>query len=169
MVTGTLGASAGGLRLLLGSHEAPERAASALKEAHFRPSPRVAEGQSLAREGVRAAIDISDGLVADLEKLCQASGVAAVLRADTVPVAPALKAAFPDEALALALSGGEDYELLVTLPEGMVERVRSALATPVSVVGEVVEGEPGRVRVVDAWGSEVEVRERGWDHLRRGL
>ena len=171
-VTGPLGASAGGLRLLQsgppgpGGKEAARNGASgALVSAHRRPEPRLQEGQRLLRAGIRCAMDISDGLVADLSKLCYASGVAAQVYAEQVPVDPALREALPEQAAQLALNGGEEYQLLFTGPPAIVHRVVAGLPIG-SVIGAITADEPGSVLVMDASGREVPVTASGWDHLR---
>ena len=163
-VTGSLGCSAGGLRLLSQGLEAAPEVAEHLRAAHFRPVPRVREGQALARLGVRTAMDISDGLVADVGKLCRASSVGALLWAHRVPADDVLRRAFPQEWRRLALTGGEDYELAFTAPAALIERAAQELGVPVTVVGMVTEGPP-RVRVVDARGVDVPLPRGGWDHL----
>ena len=94
-VTGNLGDSAGGLHLALAGEEF-DNSTERLHAAHFRPEPRLATGQALASAGIRAAMDISDGLVGDLTKLCEVSGVGAVVRGGDVPVSDALRSRFPD-------------------------------------------------------------------------
>lgn len=164
-VTGTLGASRAGLALLLGAATAPDAVAAPLKAAHQRPQPRLAEATKLLRVGVRCAMDISDGLVADLEKLCKASGVAAVVEADALPIAPALREIFPKEALEWALSGGEDYELLIAAPEHLL-RAAQEQGVALTIVGRMQEGQPGQVRVVDSAGRELALAHKGWDHFQ---
>ena len=163
-VTGSLGCAAGGLRMYISELDFDGETVAHLGKAHDRPVPRVAEGVLLAKHGVRAAIDVSDGLVDDLRKLCEASGVGARVRADHVPVDATLKAAFPDDWLQLALTGGEDYELLFTAPAEVVAGVKSLLEVPVSVIGEVVDGDTG-VAVIDQDGTPVDVERGGWDHF----
>ncbi len=166
-VTGTLGCSGGGLRMLLDGLMFDDETANHLRHAHNRPTPRVREGVELVRLGVRTAMDVSDGLVDDLGKLSKASGVSAVIHADSVPVDDFLKRAYPDGWLDLALGGGEDYELLFTAPSEVMERVGSALDTPVTVIGEIREG-PSHVSVLSRDGSVMEVSSGGWDHFRQG-
>ncbi|MCK4964297.1 MAG: thiamine-phosphate kinase, partial [Dehalococcoidia bacterium] len=113
-VTGYLGASAAGLAMLKKGLEFDKETAATLREAHLKPHPRIVEGQALARHGVKAAIDLSDGLVSDLNKLCKASGVGARLFTNQIPVHPVVRRSFGDDSIELALSGGEDYELLFT-------------------------------------------------------
>ncbi len=104
-VTGPLGASAAGLRLLRAGHDDD---ADALVRAHRRPEARVAEGRAARAAGARAMIDVSDGLAADLRHLAEASRVGFLL--DAVPVAEGAS-------LEEALGGGEDYELAFSAPD----------------------------------------------------
>lgn len=163
-VTGVLGDSAGGLRMLLDGRPFDGESAR-LADAHFRPSPRIAVGQEIARAGGRAAIDVSDGLLGDLAKLCDASGVGAVVRAQDVPASPVLKDRFPNEWLSLALTGGEDYELLFAAPERVALDVGAAVAVPVTIVGEIVDSSRGIV-VVDECGRTIQTGTGGWDHFQ---
>ena len=165
-VTGHLGCSAGGLRMMAQRLRFDETTSRHLKDAHNRPEPRVAEGAALARAGVRAAIDVSDGLVDDIQKLCKSSGVGAVVQSHLVPVDDVLKGAYPDAWLEVALGGGEDYELLFTAPADVIDQAMAALDVPGTIIGQVVEG-TGDVRVVDREGSLVEVARSGWDHFPR--
>ena len=126
-VTGFLGGSGGGLRLMLEDEEEQSRpgrnptasseAVAYLRHQHRRPEPAVKEGQILADVGVRTAMDVSDGLADDLGKLCRASGLSARLDAERIPAHPYLKEVYPDDYLGLALHGGEDYLLLFTAPK----------------------------------------------------
>ena len=162
-VTGALGASAAGLAALQGASAAADTAA--LKAAHRRPWPRVREGMALAALGVRCAMDITDGLVDDLGKLCTASGCGARLEAACVPVHPAALAAFPGEALAMALNGGEDYELLFAAPPRLMASLGDSLNCDFHVVGEIISGPPGQVLLLDAKGQEMTAPRKGWDHF----
>ena len=164
-VTGELGSSAGGLKLMLEGLDASGEAAEHLKNAHRRPVPDVAAGQVLAESGVATAMDISDGLCDDLGKLCRASGVAAEIEADRVPIHPLLRQAFPEECLGMALNGGEDYKLLFTATTAKVSKVNLRLPQPAVVVGHITAGEPGRVTVLDSSGAEMPSTHRGWDHF----
>ncbi len=165
-VTGSLGDSAGGLHVALAG-EGFDDSTAKLRAAHFRPEPRLAAGQALARAGIRAAMDISDGLVGDLAKLCEASGVGAVVRGNDVPASDALRSRFPEEWLSLALTGGEDYELLFTGPGAAVREVSGAVDVPVTIIGEIIEASRG-VSVVDADGDAIESGHGGWDHFATG-
>ena len=164
-VTGYVGSSGGGLKLMLEGLEAPGQAADRLREAHRRPWPAVAEGRLLSEAGVLTAMDVSDGLADDLSKLCLASGVAARIFADRVPIHPALREIFPDDCLDLALNGGEDYLLLFTAPEDVMRRVIPALPDGAAALGEICDGEPGQITLVAADGTETTMGRAGWDHF----
>lgn len=167
-VTGTLGASAAGLQLLMEGADAAGLASYAfLKDSHNRPMPRVSEGEALARLGVRCAMDISDGLMDDLGKLCRASGLGAKVQAVQAPVDDRLKATFPASWLSLALGGGEDYELLFTASADVLRSAASVIATPITVIGEIVDAGQG-VTALDADGNALDIGSGGWDHFRSG-
>jgi thiamine-monophosphate kinase len=167
-VTGYLGASAAGLKMLTGNLKlAPETAAS-LKKSHLQPQPRIPEGQVLVKRGVRTAIDISDGLVADLGHLCAASKVGAMVRVNAVRIHPLVKEAFGKDALGLALTGGEDYELLFTASERIIDDVKASLGTgcPVTVIGEITDG--AGVVLLGEDGKPYHIDNQGWDHFQKG-
>ncbi|THJ23132.1 MAG: thiamine-phosphate kinase [Nitrospira sp. CG24D] len=127
-VTGTLGDSLAGLQLLSNSH-AQGTGTSRLRPAdqkflinrHLRPTARVREGQWLNQTGVvTSAIDVSDGLSGDLRHICNASHVGAEIDVSCLPLSPACQAygtSTKQDPVVLALAGGEDYELLFTVPE----------------------------------------------------
>jgi thiamine-monophosphate kinase len=165
-VTGYLGDSAGGLRILLGESAGSAEAADYLKRAHLHHQPPLAVGQEAAREGVRAAIDVSDGLLQDLGHVCQASGLGATAHAQRIPISPSLRQAFQQDALALACGGGEDYQLLLAAPPKVIERVQDKADVPVAVIGEMVADRQQRVRLLDEDGRELALPRAGWDHLR---
>lgn len=164
-VTGPVGGSAGGLRQLLADAAGSAPRDFELVGQHRRPRPHVAAGKSLATAGVRCAMDVSDGLADDLGKLCSASGVSAIINADNVPVAPALQAAFPDDWLNLALYGGEDYVLLFTAPGDIMDAATRELPPGAAVVGEITEGQPGTVTVLNSDGNPMQRAGVGWDHF----
>ncbi len=164
-VTGLLGASAAGLAMLQKDLKFDDETASSLREFHVKPYPRSLEGQILARNEVKAAIDISDGLVGDLAKLCKASSVGARLFTDEIPIHPLVRTAFKDDSLSLALSGGEDYELLFTGSMEVVAKVKGLMPCPVTVIGEITGNEPGRVRLFDEHGNEAKIEREGWEHF----
>jgi len=165
-VTGTFGASAAGLAMMRRDLSFDKKTAAALREAHFKPKPRLKDGLILARNGVRAAIDVSDGLLGDLEKMCLASGVGAKLFSNRIPIHPAVLKSFGNEALTLALTGGEDYELIFTAPQKIVDRAKRELPCPVTVIGRIVKGKG--VKVLDEDGNEFSWGSSGWDHFAKG-
>jgi thiamine-monophosphate kinase len=144
-VTGTLGDSSAGIMLILERSSAPQgSAAAALKERFYRPVPRVGAGLSLGPLAT-AAIDVSDGLLADLGHICKASGCGATIDVERVPLSAELLSLFPpQEALAHALGGGDDYELCFTAPPSRAEEVEAALeaaGTPLRRIGQLVAGQ----------------------------
>ena len=153
-VTGRLGGPAAALRAL----SARKRPAPAFRKRFAHPIARIAEARWLAARGMVAAIDISDGLVSDAGHLAAASTVGIELHALLVPVLPG---APPDD----ALSGGEEFELLVAartpLPEA---EFLGQFGIPLTRIGRVVEG-PAVVRVVD--GAKRIAARRGHDHFSR--
>ena len=131
---------------------------------------RVGEGQTLAGAGATAMMDVSDGLAIDLSRLCAASGVGARVVLDDVPAAPELfelRSVMDVDPLELALSGGEDYELLAAMPPHRVAEAAASLLERFGVrltdVGEITAS-PG-MTAVDAHGGERPLEARGWDHF----
>jgi thiamine-monophosphate kinase len=171
-VTGTLGGSAGGLALLeAGGIHPHDPDVAALVEMHRRPLPRVAEGLLLADTAVRCGMDLSDGLLGDAAKLAYASGLSATLRYEQVPLPPALAHQFGEErARAMALTGGEDYELLIAGEPETIAAASLALRerglTPLTVVGWLEHGTPGQVTILDKDGAPVPKPRGSWDHFQ---
>jgi thiamine-monophosphate kinase len=130
VVTGEVGAAAAALRALQGGQREP----SGLERLR-RPVPRLAEGEAAAAAGATAMIDASDGLAADLRRLCDASGCAAVLDGGSIPRPPEVE-------LDVALFGGDDYELVFTLPPQRWPQVGSWAHVPATVIGRVEPGPP---------------------------
>lgn len=178
VVTGTLGAAAAGLlAFTTGRDTQPYTDVAPVVVEHARtalaaPMPRVAEGRALAATGiVSAMVDVSDGLTADLNHLCVASGVGAVLDAEALPIdaaATALAKAYGREPLDLALSGGEVYELLFSVPPAALDTALDAVRSvggSASVIGRLTEAREGlQLRLRD--GTLRALEPRGWDHLR---
>lgn len=165
-VTGWLGSAAAGLKTLQANISLEPSSASYLKQAFSHPEPRLAEGRLLLESGVKCAIDISDGLMADLAHICRSSGAAAEIRTGKLPVRPEVQAAFGEKALELALSGGEDYQLLFTASRAVMETVQKACSYPVTIIGEIQAGNPGRVLIIDNSGKIVSPAAAGWDHFK---
>ena len=164
-VTGYLGAAAAGLKMLKGQLRFDDEATACLRNAFLRPVPRIAEGQRLIERGVKTAIDISDGLVSDLKHICRASQVSARVEVDRLPVHPVVRANFGGESLELALSGGEDYELLFTASAEVIEKVKSAAMCPVTAIGEIGADKAGEVNIVDINGNPLGLHKTGWEHF----
>ena len=164
-VTGFVGSSGGGLRLMLADPSMGGDAAAQLRKAHRRPYPAVAQGQALVKAGVVTAMDVSDGLADDLSKLCLASGKSARIFAGQVPVHSALKQVFPTDCLDLALNGGEDYVLLFTAPPNVMKAAMASLPEGAAVIGEITEGAPGQLSLVGADGGQTVIGRGGWDHF----
>jgi thiamine-monophosphate kinase len=172
-VSGTLGAAAAGLALLeLNEQDSRRRAATAsgLIDAHLRPEPRIRLGTMLLQLGASAAMDLSDGLLGDLPKILDASGVSARLEAASIPVAAAVRALFPDRWLDLALRGGEDYELLFTVPSDRWEKLHRAVegaGGTISRIGEIIPaGMNGpTIELVETDGNVVHVAPGAFDHF----
>jgi len=164
-VTGYLGAAAAGVRMLKKQLQFAPEATASFKTACFHPCPRIAEGQLLVEQGVKTAIDISDGLISDLKHICQASKVGARLEVDRVPIQPDVRACFGDEALELALSGGEDYELLFTATSETIERIKVSTSCPITIIGEIIADEKSQIFLVDREGNPFNLPRTGWEHF----
>jgi len=164
-VTGYLGGAAAGSEMLTKKLQFDPEATASLKGAFLHPYPRIAEGQLLADQGVKTAIDISDGLISDLSHICKASQVSARIEVDRVPIQPAVRANFGDRALELALSGGEDYELLFTGSAEVIDKVRMVASCPITVIGEIIAGKLGEITLVDSKRNPFNLHKAGWEHF----
>lgn len=155
-VTGTLGDAAQALAMLKqGANDIP----AAMLERLNRPRPRLAEGLALAG-AAHAAIDISDGLAADLGHILAASKLGADIHLASLPLSPEFEALCPvPQRAARVLSGGDDYELCVCIG---LEQLQ-ALNLPLSVIGEISD-QPG-LRVFDASGEPLTLQATGYDHF----
>lgn len=166
-VSGTVGDAALGLMILRGDLDLPDdEARRHLTGRYWRPLPRVRLGPRLTGLA-SAAIDVSDGLVADLGHIVAASGVGAIVHAASLPLSPAARRCVEErpELLETCLGGGDDYEILFTAPGAArpaIETLARDLDLPITEIGRVV-GEFG-VQVIDAGGQEVAVAHAGWEH-----
>jgi len=165
-IFGYPGLAAAGLRALQGKIEATGETAQLLKTAHLRPLPDFAAGPRLAKMGVRTAVDTSDGLLADLGHICQASRTGAVLQLEKLPLHPALTAYFGESGVEMALCGGEDYGLLIAAERNVMKKVAAAFNPPPVIIGEITEGQAGNISLINARGEEVSYGQGGWDHFR---
>ena len=164
-VTGYLGAAAAGLEMLSKKIKISPEASTSLKKAFFRPEPRIAEGHLLVEQGVKTAIDISDGLVSDLSHILKASRVGARIEIDRVPIHPAVKTNFGDRAIELALSGGEDYELLFTASADVIGRISEKSPLPITIIGDIVADKIGEITLTDRQGKSIKPAKPGWEHF----
>ncbi|MGH2922463.1 MAG: thiamine-phosphate kinase [Solirubrobacterales bacterium] len=173
-VTGELGGAATAVELLAAADAGDGQDAN-LSEAdrdrllarQLDPRPRLAAGRALAASGATAMIDVSDGLGADAGHLADASGVRLEIEFGRVPAAPGLAAALggADGAERAVASGGEDFELLATLPAERFDAARDAVAEAGTVLTQIGAARPGNgVALRRSDGSEVEAA--GFDHRR---
>jgi len=168
-VTGYLGLSAAALEMFKAKTISDLKLHNVLRQAHFKPMPKVKEGRLLVKQGVKTAIDISDGLIADLDHICESSRVNAKININQVPIHPVVTENFPNYR-ELALSGGEDYELLFTADEATINRVKQTLDCTVTVIGDIIkEQSPTRVAVVDSTGNVIHYKKGGWEHFKHGV
>lgn len=166
-VTGNLGDSAAGLALLLNQIDSQQvNVKENLIQRHLRPTPRVLQGKGL-RTIASAAIDISDGLVADLRHILKASGVGANIYLESLPLSEDILALTSlSQAREWALSGGEDYELCFTVPDvnrGAVDSALKLLGTAYCCIGQVT-GLHQSIRLFD-YGQEVNLKPIGFQHF----
>ncbi|QHG63095.1 thiamine-phosphate kinase [Pseudomonas putida] len=163
-VGGSLGKAAGALPLVLGEREAPAELAEPLLNHYWSPMPQLNLGQ-LLRGRATAALDISDGLLADCGHIAKASGVALEVNLAQVPVSPALEAFLGhDEARLAALTGGDDYVLAFTLPPAALAALTDLGFAEVHVIGRVLEGQGVTLR--DSQGQDITPVQRGYQHFR---
>lgn len=164
-VTGWPGSAAGGLAMLTQKLSFNQIDAAYFRNAFLHPVPRVKQGQILVKNGIVTGIDTSDGLLSDLRHICEASQVSARLIIDDIPVHDLLKKHFKDKALEMALSGGEDYELLFSGKVETVNKLKSKLKIPVSIIGEIAKGKPGKIELSDTAGKPYKLKKTGWTHF----
>ena len=171
-VSGKLGRAALGLALLRRGSRRDPRLLSLLRP-HFYPHIRLELGRWLAQKRVASAMmDISDGLSTDLARLCAASRVGARIQSQrvprpSIPARPLLRSGPKRlDPLRLALHGGDDYELLFTVPPRSARRLRSAPdAHELTCIGEITRAR--KVVLVSPDGSSRPLRSLGWDPFRR--
>jgi thiamine-monophosphate kinase len=167
-VSGTIGDAALGLAALKGELEGASAADCAFLIDRYRlPRPRVLLGQKLV--GVASAmIDVSDGLVGDLKHICTASGLAASIQVDNVPLSESAYNILKklDNSTTRILGGGDDYELLFTSRPGMALKMGAAVqeaGLTVTCIGKMEAGEG--VKVLDAKGKPIRIDVAGYSHF----
>ncbi len=166
-VTGTLGDAALGWRILDGRLRAAGRTRRFLVQRYISPSARLSAGRALAELiPTPAAIDLSDGLAGDLRHILEASRVSAEVDAGLIPVSTAYRAVVGDD-LELALSGGDDYELLFCMPERYSgDELSRRLGVRVTRIGRVMKRGSG-LKIANLAKPPYAGALRGWDHLRQ--
>jgi thiamine-monophosphate kinase len=166
MVSGSLGDSALALQML---REGQTPAAELLAR-HHRPTAQIELGRQMAERGLaRAMIDISDGLAGDLEHILQASRVDGVIDEELLPLSTAFRRATEgrDALRQFTLYGGEDYELLFTVPPDRIAEVAALgvqLQLSITRIGIIQEGS-GRLSLRDGTGAIHALQGRGYDHF----
>ena len=156
-VTGPLGDSAAGLRLILeGGSLSPDE--GALVQKHYHPRPRLEEGRIIARAGASAMMDISDGIGSDLRHILERSGTGAIIDCKAIPLSGEMikvagRRGWDPESL--AIDGGEDYELLFTI----APQAQKALTLPHFVIGRI-SGEPELI-----WEGSEDPEHHGYHHF----
>jgi len=163
-VSGRLGMAALGLRLLMSRSRIQTAVERAALRAHLFPQPQCALGRFLSGHRLATAMmDLSDGLSIDLRRLCDASGVGAILFADHVPAPPIPDA---EDAQGLALHGGEDYQLLFTVSAARAAKIpRYFGRIPICCIGEIRASQG--INLVSNDGRVLPVEIRGYDHFSR--
>jgi thiamine-monophosphate kinase len=169
-VSGKLGAARLGLEIIR-QRQDKRRDAPLLVAPHYYPQPRLKLGAWLADQRLATAMmDISDGLSIDLARLCEASQVGAILNAERLPIVGIpgqwrrrLNLA-ASEAQNYALNGGDDYELLFTVPKRQVGKLRHPPGEiPLTCIGEITRNR--RLLLVDSAGHKTILERGGWDHF----
>jgi len=164
-VSGTIGDAALGLKVLKQDLRLPGGAADHLIDRYRLPRPRVGLGVSLSGLA-HAALDVSDGLCADLVHICEASAVGAVIEAGRVPLSAAARTALAADPNLIAdvLGGGDDYELLFTASpqvERQLEELSKKLDLHLTAIGRITEGQGVRVEDLPDWSP----RASGYRHF----
>jgi len=169
-VSGRLGEAELGLRILQRSKGAPSKK-NLLTKKHFYPEPRLALGQWLAKQGLATAMmDLSDGLSSDLSRLCAASAVGAQLESSKIPRVRVLDVTFKQghDPLHLALHGGDDYELLFTVPPRKAKLLPNSFrGVRLTVIGRITRKR--ELLLLDENGRVSQFTPRGWDPFRKKL
>jgi thiamine-monophosphate kinase len=167
-VTGWLGTSSAGLEMLTRKLKFETKISDCVRQAFCQPQPRLEEGQLLVKEGVKTAIDVSDGLLADLGHICQASGLGAVIEVEKLPIRDEVKKSYGQRSFEMALSGGEDYELLFTGRPEVIDKVKRSSSCLVTTIGEIVAENAGQIVLINEEGKRTRAKATGWDHFKGG-
>jgi len=168
LVSGYLGGAAGGLRMMLdGNEEKFPEILNSLRE----PWPRIDIGKTAREQGATSMTDISDGLASDLRHICEESSVGANIELNLLPVSAEFERAcqyYGWDREKMILTGGEDYELLFTLPGGKVKdlqkEIKKRSAVPLTAIGEIMPLDFG-IRLVDSDGGSRALTDHGFNHF----
>jgi thiamine-monophosphate kinase len=170
--TGYLGDSKAGLHLVLNNLALDSSAMQVLYRAHVLPEPHLLEGRFLAdQSGMRAAIDVSDGLSSDLGHIAEQSAVGAQIYVSEIPISDSLKkfcAVFGFDPVEYALRGGEDYTLLCTAAaenaEEIAQKFQNEFQRPLFRIGKTTADQ--RLEAIFPDGTAKPILPRGWDHFK---
>lgn len=158
-VTGLLGDAAAAVPIVTGELQVSSERFDYFYDRYWRPQSRLIAGMALKRV-VHAMMDISDGLAQDIQHILKASGVGANIDANCVPISAELSRWQPETAVALALTGGDDYELCFTAPKAQaaeIALITQTLSLPCTKVGEIVD----KGFVIQNYDGEI----TGWQHF----
>jgi thiamine-monophosphate kinase len=172
VVTGTIGDAALGLRLRNDTGDPTRWRLDQKMQRHFANRYLVPEPRNVLAEGLRghasAGMDVSDGLAGDLSKLCRASGVAAEIEVSRVPLSKAAQAALAaePELIETILTGGDDFEIVATVPAGALgslQRAARAARVPLTEIGRIATGQG--IRFVTADGKALRFARASFSHF----
>lgn len=165
-VTGTLGDAGAGLDILQNTLEVKGEARDVLINRHYFPTPRVAVGTALRRIAT-SCIDISDGLLSDLNHILTASGCGANIHVDRLPLSRAITSAVDnDTAIEYALSAGDDYELIFTVSEEQKGNLETSLASTnvkATCIGQL-SGHSSNLSLFKGEKPYTPKRDKGYEH-----
>ena len=160
-LSGSIGASRAALELLSKNENVSER----LLRIFYEPTPMIDLGIKL-RNIATSCIDVSDGLVADLNHICRASRVSAKIHLATLPFDEEVKSLFPDKYIEFGLSGGDDYQLCFTVPKHLkesIESISTQTGITLTAIGEIVEFDHTQSITIN--GFEDQLNLGGYDHF----
>lgn len=170
-VSGRIGSAALALAAIEGRVRVPRRERRSLEQRLHTPAPRVQLGIAL-RGIARSAIDVSDGLLADLGHICERSRVSAIIEWEALPTTPIVRSQAQQSEVAVRaiLAGGDDYELCFTAPRARRSDVLAAAeraGTEVMLIGQAVRERRGApsIQVLDSIGKPLRIRWQGYDHF----
>jgi thiamine-monophosphate kinase len=137
---------------------------------HLQPTPRIKLGMELVKQKIKTAIDVSDGLFADLRHICEASNLSATINQDSIPISPAAKFVLSNNNIQpnQLFSGGEDYELIFTAGKNKqikIEALAKKLKIKITQIGFLKEPESDpKIELFDSNKEEIEITKHGWEH-----